>query len=699
MLTPKIELNYQQSIREPFEIIEENKNDPIFKLLTEYDEIQQIINSNKDNLMNFLYLNKKTIHRILYDNDEIITIENNMINNKLSYLIYLFLLIEDEKEIVNYEYSLDFIIDIYELLKQDNSKIKNILLSIIIAKLISNYRNTNNNSENDEDKLNEIESYINNNKKNYIKDMKEFIPDLNENNNNEMKIDKMISDIINKLITTNKIDNNEYTSKVIKELDLENMNLTKTMFEEIKITLDENNKYLEKYIIKDISDLNDDNIINFYYILFKFILKLPIYIYHIPFLSKTKKKIIKIIKTNKDNSKNIKNNENFKYVFNFITDTKYYDEKYFPKSKEKEKYSIDDIRLVSVTNNGFSQANSISNNRTQKGKELKDNKSLVDYHIQKESTIILIISLTISKKNLVKDLSGKTLFIDANSSDTIENIKEKIKDKEGILPKEYKLSFLGKKLEDDKTLDFYKILNQTTLDLVPNGIFQIFIENINGQKFNIDVEFFDTIKNIKEKIEDKEQIPVEQQILFFEGKILEDNQTIFYYNIQKESIILLKLNIKIYVHFIKGETFTLYVEPSDTIKTIKEKITKKEKIPIEKQKLIFDSQILEENRNLQFYNIKNESTLYISDSGSKIIIYVKTWIGITLTLDIAESDKISSIKKEIESKLKIFNDIQRLTYKGISLEDDKIFRDYNIPEFSTIDFVINFTLRVGGDIN
>ena len=264
-----------------------------------------------------------------------------MVNNKLSNLIYLFLLIEDN-DYINYEYSLDLIKNIYKLLKKEKSKIKKVLLSKVIVKLILNYEYYN---YDDEVQLNEIEKYINENNITNINNIKEYISDLNKYKDYEIKIDKIYSDIISKLIKTNKIDDKEYTSNLIKELDLENMNITETMFDEIKTTLDENSQYLEKYTIKNISDLNDDNIINFFYILFKYILKLPIYIYLIPFLLKTKKKIIKLIKTNK---LNYINNENFEYVFNFITDTKYYKEKVLNKTKIINKSSNSNQTIFST---------------------------------------------------------------------------------------------------------------------------------------------------------------------------------------------------------------------------------------------------------------------------------------------------------------------------------------------------------------
>jgi ubiquitin C len=159
----------------------------------------------------------------------------------------------------------------------------------------------------------------------------------------------------------------------------------------------------------------------------------------------------------------------------------------------------------------------------------------------------------------INSCDNKLISIEVQPSDTIEDIKSVIADKKDMHVETFYLSHSGKLLANDKTVDDYGISNNNILNLHmsiigggieteggsgANGSRQIFIKTLQGKTLTLEVKPEDSIGAIKQRIFEKEGIPVDQQRLVFNGKQLEDAQSVNDYNMADGCSVHLVLRLR-----------------------------------------------------------------------------------------------------------------------------------------------------------
>ena len=344
------ELQFLESLKSAltFKIKNNIKN-----LFTNIRNIEMHFSLNELTSMKLLYFNKNIILPLLYEFDNIISLDFNKDVN-ISYYFYLTLLIANYPHVIYYYYSIQFIKHINESNINNNNNIKKIIISKIIIDLIKYYRGF----EEFENNLEEIKK---------IEDFNIEVMKNNKNVLNKLNLNLSIKEIKSKTIEElyleiiislfkNKLENYEYIENIIRQLDFESINLTQIMFNEIKALLD--NK--ESDIISKEEDLFDKNKINLYYILLKYICKEQIYIYQINFFLKTRIFFIKFINSKSNSFKNSKIDniikERLEYIFEKITDSMYYMKKF----EETKRHNIKNSDNKELKDNSSSLLNKIS---------------------------------------------------------------------------------------------------------------------------------------------------------------------------------------------------------------------------------------------------------------------------------------------------------------------------------------------------
>ena len=337
---PSLNLNY-------FLLISKSSNeisfDPTLSLLKTKDEFDLVLRgeTNYDNYISYIYYNRKNIFDILFDeesNINIASILNKDINNPKfeSFLYYLCLLLEENKDMVYITYPAEFIKKIsIDFLKDKNNE--NIYTKIIKAKinleLINNYISGDYLNSNRDllIKKNDIENTLQKN----LEKLQEIKLNISFEEVIMKNLDDIYFDIIKSILNLDSRDKYDKALNILTQMNLDIIDIMNgNMFNKMKMALNEKN-FKRKYLIETIEDFNDKNKINMYFILLKYIFKNSLYIYQISFLSTAREVLLRNLRRNNQQFLNNKIT-NLIFVVKRLLDSEYYIDKYIKNKVEEE---------------------------------------------------------------------------------------------------------------------------------------------------------------------------------------------------------------------------------------------------------------------------------------------------------------------------------------------------------------------------
>ena len=528
-------------------------NSKELSIINDYSELKEalkIFHNKKISSLKFLYSNLTNIKKILYESDKIVKInKNDITNNYIQCYFYLYYIILDDNEILNFSYDLDLVKELYNRMIEEKQTIRKFILYILAYQIVNNIKESDKSNSSDElQKISEaIKKFINN--QNPIVEKYKLEVNLND----DIKIDDIYFKFIHYIITNEKLKNFNEAKDIMEQLGLENIELTHNIYINLKKEFDDNSneKYIDQYKIVNngnIKDIINEDLINFYYILLKYVFKNEIYIYYIDFFLQGRKSLLKMFKNNYeklffdiDNIKNVECKEKINYVLiRFLDSYNYIDKvnktKFYKKKILREIYIYyKNYRYESKKTDIRKIENFLNNN-----KELKEiNEYIQDFDLARKMNIIF---------PFVKDLfycdeinENNEAILNSNIKDFDEIVKyltEKFELDDNIIIKLFNFFDIEKQDISNKD-DVFNAFNEKIMDYIKTyGESEI---RKTMDKWNIIETYFknknflnkgkeDIVKFVNEKIESffkdeliKNILKVKKKLIFYSISFIRKN--------------------------------------------------------------------------------------------------------------------------------------------------------------------------------
>ncbi|KAL3507612.1 hypothetical protein ACH5RR_032994 [Cinchona calisaya] len=245
------------------------------------------------------------------------------------------------------------------------------------------------------------------------------------------------------------------------------------------------------------------------------------------------------------------------------------------------------------------------------GKPLEDEKTLASLNIQSESTLHMVTTPRDVLPISVKMPNGDILKIEVKMLYTVGDVKTIIESLVGFPLNDLCLTYHGEQLEYPKTLSCYGITEESILEMSPQRI-QVFVKNWHGKTITVDVFPEDLVKDVKDKIFQKQGLPADVQSLVFEGKSLDNSWKLTSYNIQKHSTIHLALwnsSLQRPMRLSKIGISSEDLQSSMTVSQLKTMIQMKTCLPV--KSLTIHGNMLEEELSITNYGIKRRTVITV----------------------------------------------------------------------------------------
>lgn len=272
----------------------------------------------------------------------------------------------------------------------------------------------------------------------------------------------------------------------------------------------------------------------------------------------------------------------------------------------------------------------------------------------------------------VRLYTGKKKSVTLPPTATIGELKKKVKKAHDIPVDEQELEFDGKPLSDDKaTLMSCGIKNGAVIDMKAPDI-KISVVKHDGKKLSLTVKPTFTVRDLKQLIQEKHDIPVEKQELEFEGNPLADASATLEadYGIKaKSKIDMMALAMTVFVATADGSKLTISVKPTTTVAQLSAKLHFEHEISPDSHYLEFKDKALDNpDATLEELKIKADKTIDLRYKDITVTAIEPS--GTNIDVKIAPSANLFDLQMQIQKSSVLALEDYLMMFDGHALPDD-----------------------------
>ena len=321
------------------------------------------------------------------------------------------------------------------------------------------------------------------------------------------------------------------------------------------------------------------------------------------------------------------------------------------------------------------------------GKKLDVNDQTLEGAGIQDRSVLSVASLKMPLK--VRTMDGEEIEVMVHANGNLSDIKMKLEEETSLSPKNQRLFLSGDELTDDsKSAVDYGIQAGDVIDMEPKSI-QVSINIPDGKVVTIDIKPSDNVGDIKEKIAEKSGIATPRQVVKHKGEELPKGITVKDMGIQDGAELKVDIfKVPVTVKTMEGKKIKTMVDPTITLREIKEQLEEGSGIPPNHQNLIMNGvELGDDNKTTADYGIEADFEL---DLEPKLIkVNATTPDGKSHVVEIRPSDTADEMKEKIAAKSLIAAHHQVIKYQSKELpKDGTKVRDMDIKEGSNVEVEI-----------